>query len=340
MLRLLFCGSIFFCIISCRKKIEHEVGKEVSYSAVIYNDGSTWNKISPIEIDTVNALEIFGNEMYFGGNFSGSAYLGKMNTSGDFFNPAMGNFTLNGINDLETFNGKLIAAGNFSFAEQSSGLISKNVMSLSESGIIEPIPFSTNDTSVIYHLNLYNDELLVAGKFAPESGSLCVSGNRDIYNGVSCSGYGSGYVVYATADNNGAGLYSAFGTAGLPNINYPSKTPFDEIYDVCYFNNVLYFFGKFQNNAAVMSKAGTGWKIHGSITSLTGSRTYGGFKVIGNEFFVFGNGLLLNGEQTSNVLKLGSQVWTPIGELHVEVRDIIYFNGRLYAATTDGIYEF
>lgn len=340
--------------VSCRKKIIHEPFESTETNYEGSEPGADgWTKITADEMVNVNAVEVFDGNLYFAGEFINTAgdleFLGKMDASGTISDPATGNFSLTGIYDLEVYNNNLLIAGSFGYLQP--GSYGKNLYRMTTAGTMYHLPFAEHYSHSIRDLSVFQSALIPSGKFAPEASSEVVTTNVDRLVNYVAQGTSGGLsnIILETAEFNGelyaVGEYDLLkkwtGSAWV-DVNYINRVAtLDKVYSVCAFNNELYIFGKFQSGSIVkkMNASGT-WSNISGVSAMASLSYFGGLRVVDGDLYLFGNGLALNGQIASNVLKCSNNNWSAVGSINVEVRDVTLFNNKLYAATNYGLYEY
>jgi hypothetical protein len=341
-------GCLACLVLSCRKEISHNPDPLSADSGAYVAWG--WYRKTPPDIQYVNVLEVFDGELYFGNEpYEDQMLLGKMNSSGSVTPVFSQTSVLNSIRDLEVFNNELVVAGDYSYYFSLSNH-GENLFRIAPDGSAYHISFAEYISHKIEDISPFGDVLIVSGTFAPEASSNITSQNIDqLTSAFTSAGLGSGLSgpMIESVEHNGS-LY-AIGTeddlkmwngSTWSSVTYNNANNTDQLYSVCSFDDTLYLYGNFSGGIVLKKMAPNGQWSSVQEIGVTGTVSpEGGLKALGNKLYLFGNGIMLNGELQSNIITLGDEGWQRVGGLNLEVRDLEIFNNKLYAATKYGIYE-
>ena len=167
---------IVFGLVSCRKKIDHEIGVHVytDDQSSSFGGGSgggtsyTWGQITSSEIVDVMSLQEFNGELYVGGLFENTAGdvegLAKLDASDNLIHSGTnGFFGIYGVYDLHVHNNELIIGGGFTY--YNLGFYPEDLVRMNSSATISDIPFSESIAHSVRNIMDYNGDLLITGDF-------------------------------------------------------------------------------------------------------------------------------------------------------------------------------
>ena len=345
-------------LISCRKKIDHQLGSTTTVenydpSSGGVGGGSTngCTLISSSEILLVDALQVFNNELYVGGEFENNAgtvkHFGKLNAQNQLIPAVSGSVGRFGVYDLEVVNNELIIGGSISYIEGVN--VSYNSIRMDASGSVSDIDFCAQIFEYINDINVFNGGILFSGNFDPANPNSVTTSNVDLLQSFSSVGMSStSGTIRSSAVHQGI-LYIAGEDDGLlewtgsfwSDVSYTGEHWTDEIFSVVSYNSELYVAGKFYGGAILKKQNSSGvWEDIAGVSQIGSMGARSKLKVVNNQLYFCSNALMLDGTTASSLLLLNGVDWESIGLLTAEVRDIEYFNGKLYIATNNGLYEY
>ncbi len=339
---------LIFLISGCRKELEHEEG------TIISTEAAGWQKVSISIIEDAYAFGIYNGFLYIGGRFeyangNVATILSYSSWSDTYYQVATANYIGGSIYDMELHNNYLYVAGDFNVSSSFSML---SIYRLGGFGTPQDVNFVDFYPMSIFHLRSMGDTLLVSGEFnyhpqfAPNITTKNVEfllfdnpiGAADNPNAI----YGSCVAnneIYVCGEN---GYFGYFTGQDWGVIEYPNKTANDVIYAIESIGSTIYLLGNFDDNVLIKTfniNTGT-WSSVSSLGKLDTLKFGAGFKWIDNELYVFGNDLLSFVGGTTNIFKTSDgQSWKRVGLINEDVRDIIKYDGSLYAATPTGAYR-
>lgn len=338
--------------LSCRKEINHLVGTTIVDNNANIEKPADWVKLTDKEMLEVYTMQVFNGELYIGGEFDYESdsitFLAKVSESGQVQRVVNASFNFFGIYDMEVIDNHLYMVGYFSFWDY--GVITaQSILRINSDGE----PESNSIFDVGYHtvedIQAYNGDILIAGYFDSEDGGNIISKNVELLVDHVPTGMADlPSRVYQTViheDNIYAlggddVLLQKWNGSGWSPTVYNEPSFLDEVFAGESYNNELYIFGNFDSNTLLKKmKADGTWENIGEVSSIGSVYSEGGFVIINDELYVYGDNLIIDGVQASNVIKLKGNNWVSVGQLSIGVNDLISFNEKIYAATNTGIYE-
>lgn len=343
----IFCGAV---LLACRKKIGHNSGKEGN----IY---SLWTQYNDIDIKNVrtHTLEVYNNELYIGavgygigvGNGWNPTCLLKMDSTGNvvpLFSPNLMEATNSSgypiVLDMQVYDDELYVGGTFKLNE--TGQDTYGLFKYDAS--MNVVSFDFFGSGPVKSLDTLNGDLMIlrgpietggwGNVFVHSSGGVgatevfqspgvsimdgCVSGNDFIV---------VGFDIFV---QRAAPPFSTWQPTIVNGINSSTN-----IESIVRFGNFEYITTEYENmifahdlNTGVWSQLSLPSNYtHSSLGFASNYHTR--FKIVDNELYLLAKG----------VHKLNGQEWITIGNLDVEVYDLIKFNGNLFAATRFGLFE-
>lgn len=339
---------VAFGFSSCRKKIDTDHYNEPATEA-------TWQRISPSYCEELFALEVYKNKLYFGGDFY-TAY-GPWGNLGwyDASDASFGTWNYSyegdgGVYDLQLYNNKLYAAGNFNY--QGTSYTQINLLYLSNTEIEIPVNFANYQPMSIYGLGTFNDSLVITGDFyhLPSNTPDINTTNVELLttSNVMVGAADAPSVLYGSCEHNGelyvcgeSGYFAYFTGGSWGIIDYPGKTTTDRVYDITSMGDYIVLLGKFSGTIVMRAfDTATGtWTTVADVFTEADLKLGAGFKKIGTDLYMFGNDLFSSQTKYTNVFKSTDGLnWTPVGELREDVRDIALYESQFYAATQIGLF--
>jgi len=342
----------------CRKEILHEVGivdsKENQFGSVLA-DGSWVRLDHPIK--SLQTLAVFNEKLYIGGDFreaeAGADFLVQFD--GLSISPGLpGKFLGREVSTLETIGDKLYVGGDFSYEDSGNDCV--NIMVLGNS--VEQCYNFGGYIAEITDFTEYQGNIFVVGGFSSGAPFVPTSGIARIQNG-SAFGFGGQAGGLQTRINDAIEFNGELFICGESEI-FPgvisvgkwngstweaqglsaSISTFDSYgHSLAVYNNSLYLSGRtFSEGTGVYKRnAGFPWGKEERL-SWSGSKPSVLF-VYDDYLYLAGDGITLNGVQSSNVVRFDGDTWKPIGELRTAVYDLEVYRGRLFAAGDGGLYQ-
>lgn len=349
----------FLAVTGCRKEIVHQIGKTVliekkdtTNTDTTTNSGKEWKMVysSPTEI---TCLKTYIGKLYLAGNFSHDYYKGLATFNGTSFSKANGfNGILNG--DIEKFEivlSQLWMVGDFSYFNLSNLETYNDVMSYAF-GVVSGIEFGGTINSRILNCTEYRSDLLVSGYFDTNAENVNTK-NMELIRFSKTMGFGIGIGnppidmksydnrLYVCGEHEFGGVkmvgywdgsswksIDRFNRAGILDKGYSL-----EVYDDGLFLLCDKFFGLTTN---VQYFDGSNWYEIAGVS--IGSNFPCKLKVVGGDLYLFGKGVQVGDSYVSNVAKYKNGTWENVGSILKEINDLETYNGKLYAATPQGLY--
>lgn len=358
LIRLILAVVVISSVFGCRKEIIHEEGitylpkKQAEKDTTVLEGAWSFVPNSP---KNISSIEEFEGVMYLGGKdeATGDAYLWNFN--GDFKVAAKGEFISDDISDMIIYNNQLWIGGSFAYYDMENLKSYDNILIVKD-GEIGGMDFGDFLSSSIYGFELFNNDLMVFGKFKTGQEKIKTNYVERIANG-NVIGFHDGIddivrdgtvynnSFYVTGESDFAPnvhLCGYWNGSSWANSGFFSKSSIIEYgRSVQSYENELYFAHNktWATNAAKLMKYDG--KDYSDILEVDFSEYKNcSLKVMEGKLFLFSEGVQLNGEVISNIIVYDGTEWKPVGSLLVPISDICYYKQELYAATKIGLYKY
>lgn len=352
--------SVCFVLVvltGCREKINHEIGirqiveKQDTTNTTV---GKSWKKVDNTPGDVLT-IEAFQGKLYLGGNIESDndAFLYSYDGS-NMSNVLKGTMISGPISDIETVGNRMWFGGSFSYHEFPN--VYENLMYL-ENGKVSGTVFGDWLYSEIFGLKEYNGDLLVRGYFRKSSLHTGIKTSYlELVKGKTNVGFGTDVLtepinefamfnnkLYITGEGNFTGSVHMCGYwngTSWANSGFTTKSSIlDNGFGIAEFKNNLYLTHNktwATSSTLVQRFDGTKWYDMDNVDVSNDKRTH--LRVIGDYLYYFGTGLLLDGGLESNILRYNGSKWEAVGSMFRTVVDVELYDGKLYAATDNGLY--
>lgn len=343
--------SVFVIILfsSCRKEIRREPGQHSNLNPF-------WKKLERENVvqESYADAVIFDGELYFGGiyaygDISSEEYgiMIKIDSSGNFINipepEAVGGWGsgVPVVKAMHVHNNELYVGGWFDASYKGATFYDLMKYDVNDSLYSAGFPDLVSPTDWINDIDSYAGDLMIVGDFTGNLNNAVLHMNNGVFE-VFCfphsftplSGTEINNEFWITGEDNG--MASANTTA----INWTDR-PYNESFSGEDVFNIT------RHNGFDYVVASGGLKIRDVNTGIWIDQPWpSGYSDYQNlyydvEFFSF---KVINGDVyllAKGIYKLNtSGSWEPMGRLNVVARDLELFNGKYYAATHRGIFEF
>jgi hypothetical protein len=348
---------------SCRKEVSEEVtstetGVNTSYFI------KPWRKISYPYLVKVRSFAIFNDQLYMAANdtygFSEDSYVYNLKSVGyagytypdtytggfeyidelfefnNFASPV-------GVSSMRTINNRLYIGGDFRYGNDYYDLIY-----LEADLSVHSVGFSHASFSsvMIHNIGEYNGDPIICGNFNATVNTEFFTSHVELIQNNAAVGMASLNGAAYDSEVFDGELYVVgqsdqivtWNGSSWTAVNYIGKTITDKVYAVEIHNSELYFLGDFAGTSVLKKySTSTGWSDVDGITSFS-VPTYSTLKVLDNELFVVGRYFQSEGVEGS-IWKLNAlNQWRKFGDLTLQIRDLVKFKSKYYAAAEDGVY--
>lgn len=362
---------LFAVSLGCRKEILHEPGvtfndnqteEDVVFDPSEDPVGKSWKLVNE-PIGQLYSLEVYNDQLFLGGGFwLPSRDVNKIAIyDGGQYKPALpdGDFIGAGrISDLKTYEGQLYIGGSFEYEDFSSQQTHHHLMRLQNNelsgfGILE------NTFTFPSKFTTYQNFLICLGRFQEEDPNVFKTHIKRI-QGNSLVDFTPGLTEIV---NDGFEFENEFYVTGSSDY-YPG-------FDVIVKQTGSDWEGQDLNEAINSSSNGQSMaeyqgELYVSATAyrnLTGNIQSGIFRktgdkewkqelrpywtgfaitnlyVIGDFLYFVGENIHIGNSNQSNVIRYDGNSWEFVGRMKHEVSDLQLYNGRIYAATGNGLYK-
>lgn len=343
---------------SCRKEIEHIPGenyKEFKIEDTIKDptdlfSGLSWSLMSKLGKGNFRAIKSFNRELYIGGVFDlGSDMKGlvKVDEKGDVIKVFNNDRYSNKVNDLFVNGDRLYIGGDF-WHKPSLFKSFYDFMAIDDKNNEIEIPLFSISWSFIKKIDSYDNGIVILGDFKPGSGNKVESENVDLIKNNKAIGMpGFPEEAYSsTVYNNELHVIGEhdnlmkWNEGQWKKIDYYSSRYSDKLRGIASYEAKLYLLGNFFKGGNLQVMEGDGsWSLMENVSVIGDLGEFSGIKVIDELLFIYGSGITLDGNLTSNVICFDGKKWRNVGGIKESVQDITMFNGKYIIATKKGVYE-
>lgn len=301
-----------------------------------------WVQVGDSANSNINVMEVYNNELFFGGNltrFNGLVTYNTMRYNGSTFSMQSTLIGGTGFNCLEVYDGELYGGG----AMAQSGLVGTALWNGStwQSG-----PVSTNNTVNVNAMLAWNNLLIMGGSFTIPTNHIVQ------YNGTTSQAMGAGFDnnVNSLASYNGdlyaSGGMTMSGSTNLNNIAKWNGTAWVDVgggvdnfcSELVAHNGFLYAVGSFTTAGGVSASRiarwnGSAWApVGGGITAGLGGGT-STLESTAAGLVVGGRGMSAGAVTNANALLFDGTTWSELPGIPPEesVLDFQEYQGLLYA---------